>query len=379
MTRSLYWPLTLSLGTLLTPALFAAGGCFFGSDEVPLGNDRDAAVAGSGGIPAAGSGGVPAGGSGGAASSGGAGGTGDAGAFDGPCLEVLTPLVGSDPSPVGVSGADVQQLLAGTHHTQLSYLSGGSTEVTLRLAGIEVFYVESTPNPNFGLDIVVNCTNHVRARTYGRVTSADGKLDEMLPELVFAATADSAVGGLTLDVAELGGSYQPSLSPNQCFWMLQFDFFIQQDSFSGGLTETIVSSPCDAIEPTSAATGRESGVFQCQGSACRSAADDSIVLAGTSCDRFGVQSTHASDTASFTRQGDVIQREEFWGCGCATEPEFVLLYDPVRQSSATAPLELRLCHHDGADGCEAACSGPVSYDLGPIFARAGVSDFVFVD
>jgi hypothetical protein len=117
----------------------------------------------------------------------------------------------------------------------------------------------------------------------------------------------------------------------------------------------------------------ELGTFRCQGEACRLPPNDTVVVEASSCDRFGQQITTSGDEASFARSGDVLSRDEGYGCGCATRAEHVMAYTP------TSPVELRLCHDDGADGCERFCGATLSYDLSRAFDWAGTREFRFVD
>jgi hypothetical protein len=47
--------------------------------------------------------------------------------------------------------------------------------------------------------------------------------------------------------------------------------------------------------------------------------------------------------------------------------------------SPNSPLELRLCHDEAADACEAGCEEELSYDLTTAFRTAGTNEFGFVD
>jgi hypothetical protein len=139
------------------------------------------------------------------------------------------------------------------------------------------------------------------------------------------------------------------------------------------LIEQILYAPCGSTDPDLAVVISELGTFRCQGEACRLPPNDTVVVEASSCDRFGPQITGSGDEASFERSGDVLTREEGYGCGCATRAEHVMAYSP------TSPVELRLCHDDGADGCERFCGVSLSYDLTRAFDTAGTREFRFVD
>jgi hypothetical protein len=391
----------------LAPLLAAPDGCHFGSDDVSLGTNPVAGAGGGAGAggsdpatggsvgttggsggsdPGAGGSGAVSGGSGGGDSGGTGGGGGDPPV--GPCIEELTEIHGSEPTRFGFSAEDVNRLLAGTRRSTIATRNTDATHVSFDFVGpLRVYEVDSRANPNFNLDIVVSCEDHVRARGYARFVTDDGVFDETFPDfevnlgLSSGASDPSSApialveggGVISLELSELRGSYYPPIPASQCLLSLQFNLGFGPEEFNGSLIESILSMPCGSTDPDALVLGSDLGSFRCIGESCRLPAPDTIVVEADSCDRFGEQVTVAGDETSFSRSGDVLTREEFWGCGCATRPEHVMAYVPA------SPLELRLCHDDGADGCEAGCSGPLSYDLSRPLARAGATEFVFVD
>lgn len=104
--------------------------------------------------------------------------------------------------------------------------------------------------------------------------------------------------------------------------------------------------------------GHDSSATQ-RGDACpaEAVADPDVqqIVRGSSCDSYGEDISAAGE---FTRDGTVISREETWGCGCPERPEFTLVYEPD-----SSPLQVRLCHDDGADPCEAGCRRELQWDL----------------
>jgi hypothetical protein len=108
------------------------------------------------------------------------------------------------------------------------------------------------------------------------------------------------------------------------------------------------------------------------------AGDDALAILGrSSCEGLGEQVTDSTSGPTFTQDGSVLTRAETWGCGCATRAEWVMIYHLPESSSG--PLELRLCHDDFGDICEAGCNAELSWDLSDAFKRSGTTDFVFVD
>jgi hypothetical protein len=99
--------------------------------------------------------------------------------------------------------------------------------------------------------------------------------------------------------------------------------------------------------------------------------DATAVIQGRSCVGFGKSITGPADEGSFELDGTVLKRTMSWGCGCPKRPEFVMMYEP------SSPIELRLCHDDGADSCEALCSAELGWDLARAFEQAGTDEFVF--
>lgn len=121
------------------------------------------------------------------------------------------------------------------------------------------------------------------------------------------------------------------------------------------------STPSDSLTPPAPASdGELDGNVQ-------------AIEAGSKCLRGKAVTTSAS-SKEFRRTGDTWSRDEFWGCGCAERPEFVLQYVPN-----TSPLQVRLCHDDAADTCEAACTQTLHWPLKDVLAAAGATDVRFVD
>jgi hypothetical protein len=109
----------------------------------------------------------------------------------------------------------------------------------------------------------------------------------------------------------------------------------------------------------------------CKTSGGREAA--AAVIQGWSCVGFGKSIAGPTDEGSFELDGTVLKRSMSWGCGCPTRPEFVMMYVPSN------PIQLRLCHDDSADGCEALCSAELGWDLARAFEQAGTEEFVFAE
>jgi hypothetical protein len=251
----------------------------------------------------------------------------------------------------------------------------------------ELFYVDSTPNPDFALDIPVSCDDHVRAKGIARFRSADGSFDETFNdfELGIGApltagpgdTADnlSAGGAITLEASELRGDYRPQLAADQCYLAMQFNVNLTDTDFNGSFIESILTSPCGDTSPTAAVLGRNAGTWACPtGMDCsRKSPGATIVVEGTSCSTMDAQVTHAGDESAFTRDGSIITTMRNWGGGCPDLPEFMLVYTP------SSPVDLRLCHFDGADPCEAVGNPTLSFDLATAFDAAGTTEFRFVD
>ncbi|HEX6271615.1 MAG TPA: hypothetical protein VFZ53_01175 [Polyangiaceae bacterium] len=385
----------------LSPLLAAPRGCHFGDGDVPIGQNEtggDAGMAGEGGTTG-GTGGTATGGRpgrGGAsgASTGGGSGTGGAstggastgggagtGAGDGPCIETLSALTWQDDHGLEFSDEDVRTLLARNHQATLAWAHGPAT-VTLALLGVRVFFVESKPNPDYLLDLPVSCENHVRAVTVGRVWTSNGEIDATIPNFELniaiptldgpgpAADRLEASAVETIAAANIGGNYGTLIDSNDCFHSLQLNIGIGRNDFNGEIIETLVLGPCD--NPSGAVSGRSSGSWRCTDD-CRTAPDVSIAVEAESCDDLGIQLTHAGDDETFTRSGDTLSRTERWGCGCARHSEFIMAW------SRRSPLEVRLCHDDFADSCEAGCEAEVSHDLSTGFRTANATDYRCVD
>ena len=110
-------------------------------------------------------------------------------------------------------------------------------------------------------------------------------------------------------------------------------------------------------------------IEECQDT-CTKGNDPIAVIFAQSCAGRGEQIS-GPGTPDFAIQGSTVSREDSWGCGCATRPEFVMAYWPNNLK-----VELRLCHDDMADPCEAGCSQTLEYDLSGLPPHV-IGDFVF--
>ena len=380
---------------LSSPALLAAKGCSFGSDDVPLGSNGDAGAGNEGGAgPATGTGGTAAGAGGTSSGKGGGSNAGSGGIVDPTptteeraCLEQLTPISGANPTPLGFSAEDALQLIRGKHVAGQYLIAGGASSVEFQMVRAELFYVESTVNPDFNLDIAVTCDDHVRAVGPARFVSADGSFDETFPafELDIGSTTASGAGDaaenlvaggvISLESDELRGNYRPTLGIDQCYLAMQFNVGLGATGFDGTFIETILNAPCGDTSPTTAVLGRDAGAWGCGvgGVECaREAADAFVLLEADGCAGLGEQVTHAGDESEFELAGSRITRDMAWGAGCIDTPEWVLTYVP------SSPIDLRLCHDELSDPCE-ALGGPLAFDLGTAFIAAGTTEFRFVD
>jgi hypothetical protein len=408
-------PLLCSL-LALSPMLIAARGCSFGSDDVPLGSNGEGGEGGEtalgqageagqlgeagsfaqAGKAAGGTGGSGSGASAGAAgksgsgASGGTGGTPEPIDNTGPCIEQLTPLVGSDPTQFGFTTEDVWSLIDGKHVASQYLIEGGTSPVEFYMVEAELFHVDSEPNPDFNLDIFVQCDDHIRARGTARFVSADGSFDETFPDFELnvgvpltdgpgdPASRLAAGGVITLESSQLRGDYQPALSADQCFLAMQFNVNLSRTEFTGSFIETILNAPCGNDDPNTAVLGRDAGAWGCSaGADCTSTEPHvAVVVEADSCDAIGTQLTQAGDDESFSLAGTTLRREEIWYAGCAPQlPEYVLAYSP------SSPVELRLCHNDTVTACVLlpGVAGELSYDLSTAFSAAGTTEFRFVD
>jgi hypothetical protein len=365
--------LKLLPAVVLAPLLVAPRGCYFGAADVPLGSNVDDVASGAGGT-GSGNAGISASGTGGLTSE-----------ETGYCLEEITEVTWDTPTPFGYSRSEVQELLAGRRSATLTARDTPPTNVTLEFVGpIGVFFVASRRNPDIAPDIVVSCFNRMRAKTFARFVSDDGVFDETFTELDLdldfvpaAPPGDGRVlsaGGIFYhERHEIRGSYSAPTSDTQCLSRLLFFLNVREDEFSGVMFDRVLSAPCGSTDPNVEEISAETAMWLCGGESCRLPANDTVVVEASSCDRFGTQVTTSGDEASFERSGDVLRRDEGYGCGCATRAEHVMAYTP------TSPVELRLCHDDFADGCERFCGVSLSYDLARAFDRAGTREFRFVD
>ncbi|HEX5099777.1 MAG TPA: hypothetical protein VFV94_09775, partial [Polyangiaceae bacterium] len=302
---------------------------------------------------------------------------------EGACLETLSPYDRTSPTDLDVSWSRAPELLALDHHAPIAWADGTRSEVTLSFVGVSAYYVESTRNPDLPLEVTVNCENHVRLIATGRLTSADGRLDETLPEVsmnVGTATLSGQGpypglhGVTTLERGHLRGSYAPATSDEHCLSALEFEVALLLGTFVGSIREVLGSEPCGTQDSDQAVLGRVAATWECLDDGCASnRPQTALVVEAESCEGIGTQLTGLGEESSFTRSGDALVRREDYGCGCELYASFVMAW------SFGSPVELRLCSHESRNACLAACFGEQTYDLSAAFRATGSMEFRFVE
>jgi hypothetical protein len=111
------------------------------------------------------------------------------------------------------------------------------------------FFVRSKPDPDFSLDIVIVCEDHVEVAARMSVATADGKL--RLDKDKVRLTADADVQGVwgvigNIDADDLRGSYNPARA-HECFLGTQLNVSFSADKFSGTMLDAIAGAPCSAL------------------------------------------------------------------------------------------------------------------------------------
>jgi hypothetical protein len=356
------------------PALLGAKGCHFGSDDVSLGTDAGAAgedggPQGSGGEDPA-SGGTSTGhagrggnapGTGGTVSAAGTGSDPGSGGTSTPGSGgTSTPGSGGTTAPgsggTGTAGTGTSGTGAGGGNGDLpSYLvcglpiDDGSDECVLLLPGVSRygFNAQTLECEEFTLYCEAGNENQFETR---EACEAACSSDISVPPTGFASSGEPAACAVPPSTGWCEAAFPR-------FFFDPRTRRCEPYTYGGceGTTNNFISSA------------------ECEAACTPGNRMAHPLVEASSCTGFGIQVTDAESAESFELAGSVLSREEFWGCGCATRAEWVMAY------TATSPVELRLCHDDGADGCEAACSGTLEWDLEPLLERAGTDEFVFVD
>jgi hypothetical protein len=177
------------------------------------------------------------------------------------CIEERTALQGRDSSALGVTGSEALQWLGSERSGKLSWLRGTApeTDVKFTFSDARAFLVQSKPDPNFGLAIVVHCEDHIEVEVLVAFATADGKLsfDDQRVRLTADASTHSLAGVIGgVDAKELRGSYQPAAA-NECFQMTQLNVSFSETEMSGTLVDTIAAASCSALGGLTAVGPRE--------------------------------------------------------------------------------------------------------------------------
>ncbi|HEY3495187.1 MAG TPA: BPTI/Kunitz-type proteinase inhibitor domain-containing protein [Polyangiaceae bacterium] len=336
-----------------SPALLAAKGCHFGSDDVSLGADKDGSAGESSGGGNGGAGEEPgtSGSGGGAAqvggTSSGAGmpgtGGGVGGGVPGAGGEAASAGSGSGGSPSGGAGGLLSYYACGLP------IDDGAGDSCVLLPPVERFAFNSA---------TLECepfTAHCPEGNQNNFPTLEACRAACATALEFPDSPFTSEGDPSACFAP------PRNGP--CDELLPAYYF---DPRTNTCVETVYSG-CDG-EPNLFAN-----LEDCQGVCLPEGSSGLVLIPASSCKGFGTQVTDSSSMASFTLEGSILRRDESWGCGCASRAEWVMTYS---LGSASEPAELRLCHDEAADTCEAHCS-LLEWDLSEVLGHAG--EFVFVD
>jgi hypothetical protein len=164
------------------------------------------------------------------------------------CRDHRTAVTMDDVLPLGFPPAQVLAFMDGQREATLRWPTGVDTRIGHVLQSPSLFFVRSERDPEFKLDIAVQCRDHLLVESPVLLKTADGQLDEQWSTGRFRSfDGQRASGTLSLKTAAIQGAYDADLASNQCLLGLQFDISFGAVGFSGNILKTVAAASCGSV------------------------------------------------------------------------------------------------------------------------------------
>lgn len=162
------------------------------------------------------------------------------------CIEHMQSLNEDTPLQTDPPFADVLRLVRDEHTAELTWADGNTTEVKLATIASEAFFVKSRKDPNYSLNDAPACDDRVIVKARTRLTTADGKFDVEIPELLWESKGKWVYGSSGgLPKSALGRSYVSSAAKaSECLYHTVVSATLSESQFRGELANAISSAPC---------------------------------------------------------------------------------------------------------------------------------------
>lgn len=179
------------------------------------------------------------------------------------CLEVAEPVDVAKAAAMGVDLAALKAAVEAEYYVPLTWSESGDTGYFgFRTESASYALVRSTNDPDFQLNIAIQCADHVRVDARVALGTGDGQLNELVPALRLRASDQYAYGTVSFEAVALAGTYGPELGANQCFVGTQIDLSLSADGLQGSITDAVASTSCDDLDNPLAGVGaREAATF----------------------------------------------------------------------------------------------------------------------
>ncbi len=168
------------------------------------------------------------------------------------CLETLMPAAGANAEAA-------LALVSAPRRASLTWADGQPSEVVFTLEEPKAFSVSSRNNPDFPLDIAVDCRDHILVTGQARLRTEDGRIDETWSsaELRTTTTAGATLVH-SIKADSLRGHYSGTVPAGQCFVAFQVNLALTADTFSGSTLDTVANAPCGSKDPQAGVSPRQS-------------------------------------------------------------------------------------------------------------------------
>ncbi len=159
----------------------------------------------------------------------------------------------------GANAEAALALVAAPRRAPLTWTGGQPTEVVFELKEPKTFAVSSRNNPDFPLDIAVDCSDHILVTGKASLRTEDGRINETWSSAELRTnTTGEATLVQSIKVDNLRGNYRGMVLASQCFVGFQINLSLTANSFSGSTLDSVANAPCGSIEPYTGISPRQS-------------------------------------------------------------------------------------------------------------------------
>ncbi|HVZ37601.1 MAG TPA: hypothetical protein VG963_34505 [Polyangiaceae bacterium] len=165
------------------------------------------------------------------------------------CHESGALVVGDQQTVIGVTAAELANLVAGSHASTFTWAGAAQTIIHMEVTDVRVFSVRVRARGNGDPPAASTqpCANYARIEAHLTFHTRDGKLDETVRDLtLYGFDLEELRAEFDILAGELGGSYTPALTAQRCYQSSSFHVMFRPDGIAGSMVDTVRVTTCDS-------------------------------------------------------------------------------------------------------------------------------------